>query len=145
MCMACKEQGIDCDWSGPDCLSAEYGEFDYLSPEEVEYVSETPAFKEVSMSKKTEVEVTADNHGIITKQSEVYVWNDQVFASYKSALIALKKDRILKLLIDRIYTNELGYSPSQRAVYLKTWSANPQNYNVTAKAVIDVITELLAE
>lgn len=138
MCVMC---GFDCGYNGHDCTDEE---FDYLLPEEVDDIETQPVF-ESEKSMKSKVEVTADNHGIITKQSEVYVWNDQVFASYKSALIALKKDRILKLLIDRIYTNELGYSPSQRAVYLKTWSANPQNYNVTAKAVIDVITELLAE
>lgn len=97
-----------------------------------------------SMNKKIEVEVEndADKNGIITKQSEVYVWDDQVFASYKSALVASKKAKILETAVQHMYPT---YSAAQVKKVAKTWEASPHCYYIYADKLISVCTELLAE
>lgn len=112
------------------------------------FVKYAAHLKEVSMSKKTEVtieEAKTDDNGIITKQSEVYVWNDTVFASYKSALDASKKDKIISLLIEKQYPRSAGYTEAQRKQYMSQWSNNQLGYSVNVKYVLDVFTEILAE
>ena len=84
-----------------------------LHREELDRIANPPVFESKYMSKKTEVtieEAKTDDNGIITKQSEVYVWNDQVFASYKAALAASKKSKIIELLVDRQYNSTFGYT-----------------------------------
>jgi hypothetical protein len=112
------------------------------------FVKYAAHLKEVSMSKKTEVKVEVektDDNGIITKQSEVYVWNDQVFASYKAALAASKKDRIVDLLVEKQYPHSAGYTAAQRKQYASQWKANPLSYSVNTKYALDTIIELLAD
>lgn len=112
------------------------------------FVKYAAHLKEVSMSKKTEVKVEVektDDNGIITKQSEVYVWNDTVFASYKSALAASKKDKIISLLVEKQYPRCAGYSTAQCTQYANQWKANPLGYTVSVKYVLDIFAELLAE
>lgn len=119
-----------------------------LHREELDRIANPPVFESKYMSKKTEVtieEAKTDDNGIITKQSEVYVWNDQVFASYKAALAASKKSKIIELLIDRQYNSTFGYTAAQRKNYETTWSKNPASYSVNVNYVVDAIAELLAD
>lgn len=112
------------------------------------FVKYAAHLKEVSMSKKTEVKVEVektDDNDIITKQSEVYVWNDTVFTSYKSALAASKKEKIISLLIEKQYPCSAGYTEAQRKQYMSQWSNNQLGYSVNVKYVLDVFTEILAE
>lgn len=119
-----------------------------LHREELDRIANPPVFESKYMSKKTEVtieEAKTDDNGIITKQSEVYVWNDQVFASYKAALAASKKDRIVDLLVEKQYPHSAGYTAAQRKQYASQWKANPLSYSVNTKYVLDTIIELLAD
>ncbi len=112
------------------------------------FVKYAAHLKEVSMSKKTEVtieEAKTDDNGIITKQSEVYVWNDQVFASYKAALAASKKEKIISLLIEKQYPASAGYTAAHRKQYETGWNTNPLSYTVKVKYAFEVIADLLAE
>lgn len=113
------------------------------------FVKYAAHLKEVSMSKKTEVtieEAKTDDNGIITKQSEVYVWNDQVFASYKSALAASKKSKIYTTLIKAYAARHYPtYTTAQVENLIKTWSKSPASYSITLDVCFDAFVELLAE
>lgn len=146
MCNYClMNYGEDCGIPGMDCCS----DSSYLSPEEADLIVNPPAFVSESeynsMSKKAvevEVEKDADKNGIITKQSEVYVWNDQIFASYKSALAASKKSKIIEAAIKYMYPN---YTSTQVASTAKNWAANPTGYYIYVSHLVPIVSELLAE
>lgn len=141
MCYQCDRFGIECGYPGNDCC---LDEDSYLPPEEADLIINPPAYEsKMSMSKKVEVEVDTDKNGIITKQSEVYVWNDTVFASYKSALAASKKSVIVEKLC-RAYYQNAGYNEAQMKNMIKSWTTNPQNYNCYVSHAVDVFSELLA-
>lgn len=144
MCYQCDRVGIECGYPGNDCC---LDEDSYLPPEEADLIINPPAYEsKMSMSKKVEVEVDTDKNGIITKQSEVYVWNDQVFASYKSALAASKKDSIFSVLIKKYCTRHYpSYTKTQVDNLVKTWSKNPTSYSIPLDICFDSFAEMLVE
>lgn len=146
MCVKCVEAGVhDCLFVGYDCMSGEY--------EDEEFYDQTPVGVDVyesgiceseSMSKKAvEVEVVdeAPKGAIIKKQSEVWVWNDQVFASYEGALAASFKSEIVNKLMALQYNKKNGYSAAQVASYVNSAMSNPMSYNVAIGHVLEVFKE----
>ena len=148
MCHVCYDEC--CEFPGDLCYPDDYPEFydDQPSADVMEVINQQAIESESSMSKKAvevEVEKDIDKNGIITKQSEVYVWNDQVFASYKSALAASKKSKIIELLCNKQFSPAAGYSAAQLASYKKMMQTSPSSYSFSGHNVLEVIAELLAE
>lgn len=94
------------------------------------------------MAKKETTAEAADKFGVVKRQSEVWVWNDQVYASYKSAVAASKKTLIIKALIKQMYPT---YSASQVDTQAKSWAASPMSYTVYASHALAAFTEVFAE
>ena len=151
MCNACMMEGFDCGVPGMDCLTYEvYDEqpvpyHSTLGGTAAGCVNYVGSLESKNMSDTT-VEVAVDDNGIITKQSEVYVWNDQVFASYKSALAASKKSKIYTTLIKANAARHYPtYTTAQVENLIKTWSKSPASYSITLDVCFDAFVELLAE
>lgn len=149
MCSVCHDEW--CEFPGDLCYPDDYPEFydDQPSADVMEVINQQTIESESSMSKKAvevEVEKDTDKNGIITKQSEVYVWNDTVFASYKSALAASKKDSIFSVLIKNYCTRHYPtYTKTQVDNLIKTWSKNPTSYSIPLDICFDSFAEMLAE
>lgn len=104
----------------------------------------TPESMSKIMAKKIEIEVKAmpDKLGIIVKQSEVWVWNDQVFASYEAA----KKARIQDGLFEKLYLST--YPNSSKATIasaVKQMKTNNSSYAFYPHQITAVFTQLLDE
>lgn len=144
-------EGFDCGVPGMDCLTYEvYDEqpvpyHSTLGGTAAGCVNYVGSLESKNMSDTT-VEVAVDDNGIITKQSEVFVWNDTVFASYKSALAASKKDSIFSVLIKNYCMRHYPtYTKTQVDNLIKTWSKNPTSYSIPLDICFDSFAEMLAE
>lgn len=142
MCVMC---GFDCGYNGHDCTDEE---FDYLLPEEVDDIETQPVFEsEKSMKSKVEVvvEETAVAKEIIKKQSEVWVYDDEVYATYEKAIAAKIKDKISDPLIIAYYKRG-GSSESQIKAYKYVDNAKSnRNFMVYLDDVVKLLPELIAE
>ena len=94
------------------------------------------------MAKKETTAEVADKFGVVKRQSEVWVWNDQVYASYKSAVAASKKTLIIKAIVKKVYPT---YSASQIDNQVRIWSGNPGAYTLYASHALAAFAEVFAE
>lgn len=90
----------------------------------------------------SEVEAKADKNGIITKQSEVYVWNDTLFASYKSAHLASIKSELFRAGFKKQYPT---YTKSDLDATVNAATNNPRNYNLRCDVILELFAEFVAD
>lgn len=100
-----------------------------------------------SMTKKVAVEVEGDTKEntknlVIKKQAEVWVWNDQVFATKALAVAASKRERVIEVLVKHQFA---GSTAAQRASYIKNMKTNASSYTFYGNQVLSAIEEILSE
>lgn len=142
MCELCDEEGIPCSYIGYDCAVGNLS----LAPGSLNYIYGNPVYDESeNMSNEVKVEVVddaADKYGIITKQSEVYVWNDQVFASHASARSAQLQSTLYERLLKKLYPT---WSAAQLKHSAQQMRVNRGSYVFYCDQIEAVFKDLLAE
>ena len=139
MCQMC---GFDCGYDGFDCMTDE--EFYDQTPVGIDVVTESGLYEsEVSMSDKVEVEVVEEKGKIIKKQSEVWVYDDEVYATYEKAAAAKLKTKISEPLIRAYYKRSGNYTESQLKGYIAQATVS-KTFLVYLEDVVKVLPEIVA-
>ena len=130
------------EWCDPYILDDEYL---YQEQDGEDMFDEIPACEsEVSMSKKVEIEVAKEDtkDKIIKKQTEVWVYDDEVYATYAKAVSAKLRSRVIELMVRKMYPSA---NKSNIEAYIRSWSHNPAGYTVYGSHVIEIVNTILEE
>lgn len=126
----------------------------YLNPSRILWDTSPPRvkvtmwdnIKEILMSTKVVIEENEDDKidfGVVKKQSEVWVWNDEVYATYAKAAAASLREKIGIPLL-RLYFKRSGYSTAQINSQMKSTKIN-KNTMVYLDDLIDMLPSLIEE